>query len=596
VLARGPCPGLYFVKINAAQLVMSTSSIVVLSALVAALVTVTIAYMSASQRNRRLKQQLTEALSEAHRQRAALNERTKLDSIKDEFISTVSHELRTPLTSIRGALGLLNSGVLGKLDDKAANLLRIASTNTDRLVRLINDILDLERMDSGRAPLHVRRCSLHDLVLQAVDTMTSLAEAGSVRLIVVPPPAGEVLAFDGDPDRMQQVLCNLLSNAIKFSPPGATVRILTGIDAANLVLRVEDTGRGVPADKLESIFDRFQQVEASDARQKGGTGLGLAICRSIVSQHAGNIWAERNDAHDMNNGAGVTARPGTTFIVRLPRVIAADGILPLPLNPVGSILVVDDDSNVRHVVGEHLRRNGYTVLEAESGAQALVMAEAHPIEAILLDLYMPGMSGWQTIEHLKAKSSTANIPIVVLSVLSPAARTADGASLVSTTQGWIQKPFNEGLLLAELGRVLHHGTGPGHILLVEDDQDLATIVLSSFESDTTASQVGIQHVSTVGDAMLACRTQAPDILILDLTLPDGSGFALVDWLRRQPTLRTLPLVVYSGRDVSAEEMEQLRLGPTQFLAKARVQPRDVEDLVLAMVRHLRPPILRQPEA
>jgi len=572
---------------------MSTSLIVVLSALVAALVAITIAYIRAHQRCIRITRQLTEALSDVQRQAAALNERTKLDSIKDEFISTVSHELRTPLTSIRGALGLLNSGVLGKVDDKAANLLRIASTNTDRLVRLINDILDLERMDSGRAPLHIRRCSLHDLVLQSIDTMSSLAEAGSVRLIVVPPPLGEILAFDGDPDRMQQVLCNLLSNAIKFSPPGATVRILTGIDGSNLVLRVEDAGRGVPADKLESIFDRFGQVEASDARQKGGTGLGLAICRSIVSQHAGNIWAERNDAH--NYGEGVAVRPGTTFIVRLPRVIA-DGVLPLPLNPVGSILVVDDDPHVRHIVGEHLRRNGYTVLEADSGKQALQMAEAHPIEAILLDLYMPGMSGWQTIEHLKAKPSTAQIPIVVLSVLSPSARTVDGTSLVSTTQGWIQKPFNEGLLLAELGRVLHHGTGPGHILLVEDDHDLATIVLSSFENDSAVGQIGIQHVSTVGDAMLACRTLPPDILILDLTLPDGTGFALVDWLRRQPTLRTLPLVVYSGRDVSAEEMEQLRLGPTQFLAKARVQPRDVEDLVLAMVRHLRPPILRQPEA
>jgi len=574
---------------------MSTLSIVVLSALVAALVAVTIAYLSAHRRNVRLTQQLTQALSEARLQSSALNEREKLDVIKDEFISTVSHELRTPLTSIRGALGLLNSGVLGKLDDKAANLLRIASTNTDRLVRLINDILDLERMDSGRAPLHVRRCSLHDLVLQSVDTMSSLAEAGSVKLIVVPPPSGEMLAFDGDPDRMQQVLCNLLSNAIKFSPPGASVRILTGIEGFNLVLRVEDTGRGVPADKLESIFDRFGQVEASDARQKGGTGLGLAICRSIVSQHAGNIWAERNDARSKSNGAA-SAHPGTTFIVRLPRIIAADGVLPLPLQPVGSILVVDDDAHVRHIVGEHLRRNGYTVLEAESGKQALQMADAHPIEAILLDLYMPGMSGWQTIEHLKAKSSTAHIPIVVLSVLSPSARTADGASLVSTTQGWIQKPFNEGLLLAELGRVLHRGSGPGHILLVEDDHDLATVVLSSFENDATAGQVGIQHVSTIGDAMLACRTLPPDILILDLTLPDGSGFALVDWLRRQPTLRTLPLVVYSGRDVSVAEMEQLRLGPTQFLAKARVQPRDVEDLVLAMVRHLRPPVLSQPEA
>jgi CheY-like chemotaxis protein/nitrogen-specific signal transduction histidine kinase len=532
---------------------------------------------------------LDAALSEAQRQSSALNERKQLDTIKDEFISTVSHELRTPLTSIRGALGLLSSGVIGKLDDKAANLLRIASTNTDRLVRLINDILDLERMDSGRAPLHVRRCSLHDLILQAVDTMSALAEAGGVRITVVPEPAGESIVFDGDPDRIQQVLCNLLSNAIKFSPPGSAVRIFTGVDGANLVACIEDNGRGVPADKLESIFDRFNQVEASDARQKGGTGLGLAICRSILVQHAGTIWAERNDT----SGDG---HPGTTFTLRMPRVIAADGVVPLPVQPEGAILVVDDDPNVRHVVGEHLRSNGYTVLEAESGAQALHMTANHHVEAILLDLYMPGMSGWQTIEALKRDEETAKIPIVVLSVLSPSARTSDGPSLVSNTQGWIQKPFNESLLLAELGRVLHPGTGPGHILLVEDDNDLATVVLSSFENDSAAEHVGVQHVSSLGEAKLACEARTPDILILDLTLPDGSGFALVDWLRRQPALRTLPLVVYSGRDVTPAEMEQLRLGPTQFLAKARVQPRDVEDLVLAMVRHLRQPILQPPAA
>jgi signal transduction histidine kinase/CheY-like chemotaxis protein len=571
---------------------MSTLSIVAISVLTGLLALLTLACARYHLRCQRLTRELTNALLDAQTQHSALNAREQLDSIKDEFISTVSHELRTPLTSIRGALGLLSSGLMGKLDDKAANLLRIANTNTDRLVRLINDILDLERMDSGRAPLHVRRCSLHDIVVQSTDTMSAMANAAGVSLEIVADESDEAIAFDGDPDRVQQVLCNLLSNAIKFSPSGSTVRILTGIDGHDLVVKVEDAGRGVPAEKLETIFDRFSQVEASDARQKGGTGLGLAICRSIMGQHNGAIWAERNDR---GTGDGTEGVLGTTFSLRMPRVTATDGVLPLPVNPVGAILVVDDDANVRHVVSEHLRRNGYAVMEAASGEQALHMAEHNHVEAILLDLYMPGMSGWQTTEHLKRNPKTASIPIVVLSVLSPAARTSDGPQLISSAQGWIQKPFNESLLLAELGRVLHPGSGPGRILLVEDDHDLATVVLSSFENDNKTApdetQPGIHHVSTIGEAKLACQTEPPDILILDLTLPDGSGFALVDWLRQQPSLRTLPLVVYSGRDVTPQEMEQLRLGPTQFLAKARVQPRDVEDLVLAMVRHLRAPVL-----
>ena len=242
-----------------------------------------LAYFGARKRADKLEEALALAQRQNTQDQNALLKRKHLDTLKDEFISTVSHELRTPLTSIRGALGLLSAGVLGKVDDKALNLLRIASTNTDRLVRLINDILDLERMDSGRAPLHLRRCYLNEIVQQAADTMRSMAEGSEIKFDLVQDPNAEAISFDGDPDRMQQVLVNLLSNAIKFSPRGSTIRAVGGYDGDNLILRIEDAGRGVPADKLETIFDRFQQVEASDSRQKGGTGLGLAICRSILA-------------------------------------------------------------------------------------------------------------------------------------------------------------------------------------------------------------------------------------------------------------------------------------------------------------------------
>jgi signal transduction histidine kinase/CheY-like chemotaxis protein len=552
------------------------------AALAVALLVAVVNFVRARQRCDRLTAELARAMRESALHQNALQQRRHLDTLKDEFISTVSHELRTPLTSIRGALGLLSSGVLGKMDDKAANLLRIASSNTDRLVRLINDILDLERMESGRAPLQIRRCSLRELVLQSVDTMSSMAQTAGVHLEVVAEPTQAPITFDGDPDRIQQVLTNLLSNAIKFSPSGTAVRVVTSSDGSNLILQVEDSGRGVPADKLESIFDRFSQVESADARQKGGTGLGLAICRSIVAQHGGTIWAERNDT----TGRG---HSGTTVNLRLPRHFTAEQTSVLSAQPECAILVVDDDPIVRHIVAEHLRRNGYQVIETSSGEQALYIAGKEHVEAILLDLYMPGMSGWETIERLKKNPLTAQIPVVILSVLSPSSRTAEIPQLVSTAQGWVQKPFNESLLLAELGRVLHPGSGPGRILLVEDDEDLATVVLSSFQNAETPLGMTLEHAASMAEAEDICRNDPPDLLILDLTLPDGSGFALVDWLRRQPKLRSLPLVVYSGREVSENEMTQLRLGPTQFLTKARVEPRDVEDLVLAMVRHLRTP-------
>jgi len=497
-------------------------------------------------------------------------ERSELDTLKDEFISTVSHELRTPLTSIRGSLGLLSSGVLGSVDPKARNLLRIAVSNTDRLIRLINDILDLERMHSGRAPLDLRRCSLHELAEVAIETMTPVADAASIRLeLHTIGPAGAFF-LDSDPDRIVQVLTNLLSNAIKFSPAQSIVRIHAEATAESILLRVVDQGRGIPSDKLDAIFDRFQQVEVGDARNKGGTGLGLAICRTIMHQHSGSIWAQQN------------ADIGSSFHLLLPRTSrSSDAPLTGSVLPIGAgrILVCDDEPGIRTVICEHLTRQGYQCVEASSGEEALSLATRERVEAILLDLYMPGLSGWETLQSLRSNPETNHIPVVVLSVLSPELR----REMAGDAQGWIQKPFNEHLLFAELARVLRSEAGPAEVLLVEDDDDLASVVIASFSS----ADVRVVHARTRQQAIRECLATRPDLLILDLTLPDGDGFSFVTWLRSQPALANLPLVVYSGHDVSDKERSALRLGPTEFLTKARVQPKDVEALVLSMMRRLR---------
>ena len=546
------------------------------------------AFLRSRNEVRKLEEELRDAGERRRSQDTLLSQRSELDSIKDEFISTVSHELRTPLTSIRGALGLLSAGLMGTVDPKAQNLLRIALTNTDRLIRLINDILDLERMESGRAPLQVRRCSLRDLARQAMETMKPMADTAGVRMEFTLGVAPEGVFFDGDPDRILQIVTNLLSNAIKFSPPESTITLLLEADTTSVSLRVSDQGRGIPVEKLDSIFDRFQQVEAADARQKGGTGLGLAICRTIVQQHNGSIWAESNPAHSRG--------PGASLIVSLPRMsrlvdqLDEKGVI-LPLGGDGTILLCDDDPGIRTIVGEHLKQHGYSILEAERGEQAIALAEQHKVSAILLDLYMPGLTGWETLQRLKDSPATADIPVVILSVLSSANTGRPSLSGYPEAQGWIQKPFNENRLFTELSRVLHTGEGPAHILLVEDDLDLASVVVAGFE----AEQVRVDHVTTRERAMDQCLSSPPDLIILDLTLPDGDGFTLVDWLRQQPSLRTLPLVVYSGREVSEVEMKQLELGPTQFLTKAKVQPQEVEELVLNIVQRLRRPV-KQTEA
>lgn len=543
-------------------------------------VALSIACWHARREIRRLRTEL-DAASEAQRSKdSLLVQRSELDQIKDEFVSTVSHELRTPLTSIRGALGLLSAGLLGPVDPKAQNLLRIAVTNTDRLIRLINDILDIERMESGRATLHVRRCSLGDLVQQAIETMTPMADAGGVKLALEISALPDGVAIDGDPDRILQVVTNLLSNAIKFSAPDTTVSVHLDTDADWLTLRVSDQGRGIPTDKLESVFDRFQQVEASDSRQKGGTGLGLAICKTIVQQHNGSIWAESNVQQKRGAGASI--------IVAFPRIPRPQpSMLSEPGRrdqTLGTIIVCDDEASIRTVVAQNLERHGYRILEADTGEKAVALAQTNSVDAILLDLYMPGITGWETLARLKRVPETAKIPVVVLSVLSPTAGRLKTADPTFFPQGWVQKPFEGEGLVREISRVLHLDAASAHVLLVEDDVDLAAVIVAGFEE----AKVRIALATTRQGAIDHCILEAPALLILDLTLPDGDGFSLVEWLRRQPTLASLPLVVYSGRDLAESEMNLLRLGPTDFLTKAKVQPSEVEELVLNIVQHLRP--------
>ncbi len=232
-----------------------------------------------------------------------ITERKEVERLKGEFVSVASHEMRTPLTSIHGVLKLIAAGHLGKFSERGKEMIEIALRNTDRLVRLINDVLDLERMESGRETIAREKTNSMDLIQQAADTMRTMAQEHDVNIVI--DSADLELAVDHD--RILQTLTNLLSNAIKFSPAHSTIWVTAQVQGNDVLFAVKDCGRGIPADKLESIFERFQQIDASDSRKKGGTGLGLAICRHIVEQHQGKIWVDS------------ILGEGSTFYFTLPR-------------------------------------------------------------------------------------------------------------------------------------------------------------------------------------------------------------------------------------------------------------------------------------
>ena len=217
-----------------------------------------------------------------------ISDRKATERMKNEFISVVSHELRTPLTSIYGALKLLVTNPHSGLDEEDKEMLDIAVTNTERLIRLVNDVLDLERIESGKIEMNQQPCDAADLIHQAIEVMLPMANAQEITLVTEPIS----IAVSADRDHIHQTLTNLLSNAIKFSPSHSSVWLTVDEREREVLFKVSDRGRGIPSDKLERIFERFQQVDASDSRDKGGTGLGLAICYKIIEEHGGRIWAE----------------------------------------------------------------------------------------------------------------------------------------------------------------------------------------------------------------------------------------------------------------------------------------------------------------
>jgi signal transduction histidine kinase/CheY-like chemotaxis protein/tetratricopeptide (TPR) repeat protein len=368
-----------------------------------------------------------------------ISERREVDRLKSEFVSTVSHELRTPLTSIRGSLGLIEGGVMGEVAPPVLELVRIARTSTDRLVRLINDILDLEKMESGRLELRPELLAPGELLCAAAEGLEGAAAAAGVRLVAE--AAAGLPPVRADRDRLLQVLTNLASNAVKFSPAGAEVRLRAGLaPGGGVSFRVEDRGPGIPAEGLARLFHRFVQLDASDTRARGGTGLGLAISKAIVEQHGSQLEVESEVGR------------GSTFHFTLPPLAppAPTGRAPRGTAGVPHVLVVEDEPRLASVLQRLLGGEGFRVslVGSLAAARAQLAAPDAPLpDAVLLDVTLPDGDGLALLAELRARAPT--LPVIVLSALEPAAdfRPAPGG-----LTAWLLKPFEEAELLATLRR------------------------------------------------------------------------------------------------------------------------------------------------
>ncbi|WP_353928978.1 response regulator [Okeanomitos corallinicola TIOX110] len=500
-----------------------------------------------------------------------ITERKQVEKMKDEFVSVVSHELRTPLTSIHGSLGILASGLLATDSERGKRLLQIATDSTERLVRLINDILDIERIESSQVKMERENCNLEDLIQSAVNIMQPLANQAKIVLSI----SSLSVKLWADPDRIIQTLTNLLSNAIKFSPDDSTVYLIAEHQENHVLITVKDTGRGIPKDKIDSIFERFQQVDSSDSRNHDGTGLGLAICKSIVQQHGGNIWVESE------------VNQGSSFYLNLPvyqdheiddlePAVMESTVIYYQNTPL--VLVCDDDVIIRSELQQMLEQGGYRVITVDRGEEAIAQAVSQHPDVILLDLLMSGMNGWETMALLKANPETKDIPIVICSVYKASKMDSSSADFVD----WLSKPVKENSLLNSLSKVISEPSKKVRILIIEDDHDLADLLVTVFERhniDTFLAKTG-------REAIHLSQKVNPDLLILDVILPESDGFTVVDWLKKHNQLCNIPVVVYSAQDLDDSERHRLKLGHTEFLTKGRVTTKEFEEKVMYLLQRM----------
>ncbi|MGQ3891577.1 MHYT domain-containing protein [Legionella sp. CNM-4043-24] len=362
------------------------------------------------------------------------------ERLKNEFVSTVSHELRTPLTSIRGSLGLLSSGVMGTFSDKAGKLLTIANNNCDRLLFLINDILDMEKIEAGKMQYDIKPVSINDLVRRCIDDNKMYAEKFQVKVQLMEPAMQiQVLA---DPDRLAQVLANLISNACKFSPAGGRVTISITHDDDKVHVAITDTGAGIPHEFQSRLFQKFSQADASDTRVKGGTGLGLYISKCIIETFGGKI--------------GCFSKPGegATFYFDLDVMHLTEPVLQ-PLSDaikspdVKRLLVCEDDEDQSDYLKILLESAGFTVDVADSVEQAKKLLQQHRYEILLLDLILPDQDGIAFIRELRTSKQTEELHIIVLSVIAQTGRALlkdDGISIID----WLDKPVDFKKLLQSI--------------------------------------------------------------------------------------------------------------------------------------------------
>ena len=505
--------------------------------------------------NEELKSQTDELLAQQHALAEKNREVERANQAKSEFLANMSHELRTPLNSIIGFSEVLEDQLFGELNEAQKKYVHNINTSGMHLLQLINDVLDLSKVEAGKMLL---QCEDFPISAALHDIETAMRHELDKKNLSFDMEIDERLAsINADKQKFRQVMLNLLSNAVKFTPQGGKIKVIAkGVDGLAVQISVTDTGIGIKSEDIKRIFARFQQIDSKTVREYAGTGLGLALTKRFVEIHGGKIWVESEFGKGSTFTFAIPLRPKSKTFQKEATLSDA-----LENGKKGSlVLVVEDDQKSSRLLKDYLTCEGYKVATAWTGKEAVDKATDLKPMAITLNVNLAGESGWKVLEKLKETSETKDIPVVVVSIFEERDR---GFSLGAVD--YLVKPITREQLVQTLkrrGLTVGPEAGPVHILVIDDEPKTVELVAAVLEAEGYCVQKAYGGEEGID---LAIR-QGYDLIILDLMMPKVDGFDVVEELKKHAGSKDVPIIIATAKDLTEEDLLRLR-GKVESIAQ-----------------------------